>query len=140
MSLYIKAFAILFISFILLDVIWLGFIAKSFYISQFSKIGRIEDGEFKIVYWAGALVYVFMSIVVIYFVLPQITAETSILSVFGKGALLGLCMYGIYDMTNYATLKDWTIPLSLADMAWGIFLCGTVTSIYTILARTFDLN
>lgn len=140
MSFYLKAFAILFISFILLDLVWLGFIAKSFYIDQFSKIGRIENGEFKIVYWAGAAVYVFMSIAMIYFVLPQLGTDDSILSVFGKGALLGFCAYGIYDMTNYATLKDWTIPLSLVDMLWGTVLCGTVASIYKMLARVVDLN
>lgn len=140
MSFFIKAFAILFISFIVLDFIWLGVFAKSFYVGQLSKIGRIEDGEFKIVYWAGALVYVLLSIAIIYFVIPQIAPGDSILIVFGKGALLGLCMYGVYDMTNYATLKDWTISLSLADMAWGTFLCGTVTSIYKILAGVLDIN
>lgn len=134
MSDFLKAFAILFISFILLDLVWLGFIAKPFYMAQFSKIGRIEDGEFKIVYWAGAMVYVLMSIGLIYFVLPRIGVEDSLLVVFGKGALMGFCMYGIYDMTNYATLKDWTIPLSVVDMAWGTVLCGAVTSIYKILA------
>ena len=140
MSFFIKAFAILFVSFIVLDFVWLGYIAKPFYLSQFSKIGRIEDGEFKIIYWAGAAVYIFMSIAIIYFVLPRIGVDDSIAWIFAKGALFGLCAYGIYDFTNYATLKDWTIPLTLADIAWGTFLCGAVTSIYKMLAGIVDLN
>ena len=36
------------------------------------------------------------------------------------GAVLGLVAYGTYDITNLATLKNWSRdPGSLADLAWG---------------------
>lgn len=35
------------------------------------------------------------------------------------GGLFGLFAYGTYDLTNLATLKTWSLKLSLIDMAWG---------------------
>jgi len=123
----LKSFAVALVSFLLIDFVWLALVAKSFYIKHFAGIGRIEGDSFKILPWAGILVYVFMSIGLIYFVLPRVRFESSWLLVFLTGALFGLVSYGIYDMTNLATLKDWDITLALVDMAWGTFLCGLVT-------------
>lgn len=38
------------------------------------------------------------------------------------GAVVGLVAYGTYDLTNQATLKEWPLTLTLADMAWGCVL------------------
>ena len=38
------------------------------------------------------------------------------------GALFGFFAYGTYDLTNLATLKVWSLRVSLIDMAWGTFL------------------
>ena len=35
------------------------------------------------------------------------------------GALFGLVVYGVYDFTNYSTLRQWPLVLALADTAWG---------------------
>ena len=35
------------------------------------------------------------------------------------GALFGLVVYGVYDFTNYSTLRQWPFVLTLADVAWG---------------------
>ena len=39
-------------------------------------------------------------------------------------ALFGLVSYGVYDLTNQATLKLWSTRLSLVDMAWGAVITG----------------
>ncbi len=36
-----------------------------------------------------------------------------------KGALVGGTMYGFYDFTNWATLKEWTAYMTATDMGWG---------------------
>lgn len=38
------------------------------------------------------------------------------------GALFGLFCYMTYDLTNQATLRSWALRLTLADIAWGMFL------------------
>jgi uncharacterized membrane protein len=40
------------------------------------------------------------------------------------GALFGLFAYGTYDLTNLATLKVWSLKVSLIDIAWGAVLTG----------------
>ncbi|MBA8852936.1 putative membrane protein [Ochrobactrum sp. RC6B] len=38
------------------------------------------------------------------------------------GALLGFVAYATYDLTNQATLKNWSWTLTIADMVWGTLL------------------
>ena len=40
------------------------------------------------------------------------------------GAIFGLVAYGTYDLTNQATLKDWSPTVTAVDMAWGTLLTG----------------
>lgn len=129
----LKLFSVSLVSFLVLDYIWLGLIAKNIYLKHLATIGRIENGEFKIILWAGVAVYVLMSIGLVYFVIPKVRVESSWLWVFLIGALYGFISYGIYDMTNYATLKDYTLQLSAIDMIWGSVLCGTVTVITKVV-------
>lgn len=42
-----------------------------------------------------------------------------------RGAVLGFLAYATYDLTNMATLKVWSLKVSLIDMAWGTFLTAT---------------
>lgn len=35
------------------------------------------------------------------------------------GALFGFFTYATYDLTNYATLRNWTLQITLVDMAYG---------------------
>ena len=35
------------------------------------------------------------------------------------GALFGFCVYAAYDLTNLATLRGWSLTVSLVDLAWG---------------------
>jgi uncharacterized membrane protein len=45
-----------------------------------------------------------------------------------RGALFGFFAYAAYDLTNLATLKVWSLKVSLIDMAWGMFVTGTAAS------------
>lgn len=48
-----------------------------------------------------------------------------------NGAFFGLVAYGTYDLTNLATLKNWTLKISLIDMAWGTFASATASAVST---------
>jgi len=50
------------------------------------------------------------------------------------GGLFGLFAYGTYDLTNLATLKTWSLKLSLIDMAWGVCVSAVSSSIACALA------
>lgn len=56
-----------------------------------------------------------------------------------NGALLGLVAYATYDLTNHATLRDWPLAVTLADIAWGTVLtCVASTAGYLIASRFAD--
>lgn len=100
-----------FISAIILDVLWLGVIAKPL-ITKW--LAPWMTGGFKI--WPAAIVYVLLALGTTFFVLPKASSVgTAVL----WGALLGLIIYGVYDMTNLATISNWPWKFALTDMAWG---------------------
>ena len=125
----LKLYAVSFVSIILLDCVWLGFVAKKFYIEQLRPIGRIAGDSFQPVLWAAALVYVVLAIGIVQFALPKIAPDSSWISCFGVGALLGFVIYATYDLTNYATLKDYTLILTISDIAWGAIVGGVATCV-----------
>lgn len=44
------------------------------------------------------------------------------------GALFGFFAYATYDLTNLATLKVWSLKVSIIDIVWGTFLTGVTAS------------
>ncbi|MGE0632667.1 MAG: DUF2177 family protein [Pseudobdellovibrionaceae bacterium] len=122
----LKLFGVSLLSFAILDTIWLGALAKKIYIEKMAAIGRIENGQFHLEFTAVPFVYLLMSAAIVFFVLPRLQ-NTSITFSFFVGAFMGLIVYGVYDMTNMATLKDWSWSLSLIDMTWGCTIFGLVT-------------
>jgi uncharacterized membrane protein len=40
-----------------------------------------------------------------------------------------LFAYGTYDLTNYATLKPWTLQLAATDMVWGMVLTAVASTL-----------
>jgi uncharacterized membrane protein len=45
------------------------------------------------------------------------------------GALFGAIAYATYDLTNYATLRNWTLTITLLDIAWGAFASGIAATV-----------
>ena len=60
-----------------------------------------------------------------------------VLTALGLGALFGLVAYGVYDLTNQATLKIWSTRLSLVDMGWGAVLTGLAAAAGCLAAQRF---
>ena len=52
--------------------------------------------------------------------LQESAASTALL----YGALFGFFAYATYDMTNYATLRNWSLAVSLVDIFWGTCVTG----------------
>jgi uncharacterized membrane protein len=56
------------------------------------------------------------------------------------GALFGLFCYATYDLTNQATLKNWSIAITVADIAWGMFMTGASASLGYVIANSLKLK
>jgi len=106
-----------------LDSLWLGS-RFSYYQTLFADI---QKSPLTIRFLPALAVYILIALAIWYFVF-QVASESiskNPAKAFVVGATLGFSMYGLYDLTNYATLKGYTLEMTLVDMAWGTFLCGT---------------
>ena len=96
-----------------LDMLWLGVIAKSFYMQG---IGHLMAERPNVAVAVGFYVLYALGIVV-FAVAPGEAGGWS--RTLALGAMFGFFAYATYDLTNLATLKNWPISVTLVDMAWG---------------------
>lgn len=119
---FFKLYLIAFIVFLVIDAIWLGFVANKFYRNQIGFIMKATPN-----YVAAIIFYLLFIVGLVYFVIqPGIEAE-SIGKVLLGGLLFGLITYATYDLTNLATLKDWPLTVTIIDLIWGSTLSISVS-------------
>ena len=110
-----------------LDYIWLGIFASNLYKKELGGFLRLSGDAMEPIVWAALLVYVAIPAGIVLFALPRVSPDSLIGSSLLWGALYGLVVYTIYDMTNYSLLRDWPLRVSLIDICWGVFLNGIGT-------------
>jgi uncharacterized membrane protein len=116
--------------FFVIDMIWLGVVAKGFYRRY---LGSLMSPK---VNWISALLFYLLFIVglLVFVVRPALVEGSPLLALF-YGALFGLISYATYDLTNLATLKDWPLLVTVVDLIWGTFLGGAVSFVSALLGR-----
>lgn len=53
------------------------------------------------------------------------------------GALFGFFAYATYDLTNFATMKVWSLRVTVLDIGWGVLLTAIAASAGASLALKF---
>jgi uncharacterized membrane protein len=89
-------------------------------------ISNITGSALKFNWRAGALVYVLIALGITAFVLPQAETVTEALK---YGALFGLVVYGVYDLTNVSIFGGYDVGFALADITWGVFVSAVTSAI-----------
>ncbi len=86
--------------------------------------------------WKAALAFyaLYLTGISVFAIAPGLRAGRP-LAALGWGALFGLVAYGVYDLTNQATLKVWATRLSLIDMAWGALITGVAALVGCLAAQ-----
>src|SRR3954471_5349378 len=95
-------------AFVVLDGLWLGVLMKDFYRTQLAPIVRLADGTIAPNWPAALVVYVLLGTGIALFVVPR-APTVPLAAVYG--ALFGVVVYGVYDFTNYSTLRQWPLTL-----------------------------
>ncbi len=126
---YILTFAVFFI----VDMAWLGFVAKDIYKKYLGNF--LSDN----VNWIAAFVFYLLFVVgvFIFAILPAVEKD-SLRSAIIMGALFGFFTYATYDLTNLATLKDWPITIVFIDIIWGMVLTGIVSTAGFYIVKYFQ--
>jgi uncharacterized membrane protein len=116
------------LTFVAADMAWLGTMASRLYRPTLGDIAISGVNLppaiiFYAIYPIGLLIFA------IYPALRSGSLATAALS----GALFGFFTYATYDLTNYATLRNWTLQLTLVDVAWGTLLAAMVSTVAFIV-------
>ena len=127
-------FSIFFTSlfFLIIDIIWLSLSVKSFYRPNLGNL--IHDSP---IMWAAVLFYLVYVIGLSILVLQPAIDQNSIFKAFYTGIIFGLAAYGTYNLTNMATIKDWSTKVVFVDMIWGGVLTGTSCSLGLYITKKF---
>ncbi|WP_095180676.1 DUF2177 family protein [Pseudomonas sp. Irchel 3F6] len=117
------------LTFLLLDGIWLGLLMAPTYREllgslMLDKPLLLPAAVFYCLYVIGCVVFV---------VLPALSWQRAA----KLGALFGLVAYGTYDLTNWATLRDWSVQVSLMDWAWGTVATAVACTVGYLVAKRF---
>ena len=131
---FIKLYAIALPVFFAIDMIWLGLVTKNFYRSQ---IGTLLKPDIN---WTAAIIFYLLFIVgLVLFVITPAINKSSWTYALLFGALFGLVCYATYDLTNFATLKDWPLLVTIVDLVWGAVLAASVSIMTYFIAGKIGL-
>jgi len=112
------------IIFITIDSIYLHIIKNNFQ----KQIQKVQGSTIQVNFLGAALCYVFLIIGINYFIIKP---RKSISDAF----LLGLVIYGVYETTNYALFKNWSILTVFIDTLWGGILFAITTYLVYLFSR-----
>lgn len=116
------------VTFLAVDMLWLGTMASRFYKPT---LGDIAISGVNLP--PAILFYAIYPVGLIIFAIDPALKTGSWTAALIYGALFGFFTYATYDLTNQATLRNWTTLLTLVDIAWGTVL-GAITSVVGVLA------
>jgi uncharacterized membrane protein len=115
--LLISAILLISIDFVYLNVI------KDFFINQ---VQRVQGSSIQINYLGVAICYILLIAGINYFIIKP---RKSVNEAF----LLGIVIYGVYETTNYALFKNWSLITTIIDTLWGGVLFASTTYIVNLL-------
>jgi uncharacterized membrane protein len=129
---FVKIYLITLPIFFAIDMIWLGFIAKDFYREN---VGQLLSPNIN---WIAAIIFYLMFIAgLVIFVISPAIEKTSWTHALIYGTFFGLITYATYDLTNLATLKDWSLKVTIVDLIWGMVLSASVSTISYFISNKF---
>lgn len=125
------AYLLIILMTLVIDMVYLSFLMKGFYDLQLSAFERT------IRIFPALIVWTMIPVGIIIFVLPK---SKEIRKTALYGAIFGFIVYGVYDFTNYAILKDYSLIMTIVDLAWGTFLCSLVSFLGKLIWIRLELD
>lgn len=113
-----------------IDALWLSMMGPALYRPTLGDILltdlRITPAiVFYAIYPVGLLVFA---------VLPGLRSGSAVAAI-GLAALFGAIAYATYDLTNFATLRNWTLQLTVLDIAYGAAASALAAFVSLLVVR-----
>ena len=113
--------------FLIIDITWVSLHARSAFEQWAQSVTSYSPGSANPRLVAAAIAYALLATALCVFV---VRPDQRWPRAFVRGALLGLCLYGVFDFTNkgiFGDLYPW--DLLATDLAWGSLALGTAAGI-----------
>ena len=120
---FFRQWAVGLVAFVAIDFLWIGVVANGFYRRELGSLLRTSGDKLDPRLLPALLLYTLVVAGIILFALPRARAG-SLLDAMLWSAAFGLIAYSVYDLTNYATLRDFPLRVVVVDMAWGAVVCA----------------
>lgn len=118
--------------FFLMDMVWLGVVAKGIYGKYLGHLMRPVPN------WPAAVAFYLMFIVgLIIFVIQPALKNHSLPYALLYGGMFGFFTYMTFDMTALAVLKDYPWQIVIVDTIWGVVLAGSVCSLTYLVSSKY---
>jgi uncharacterized membrane protein len=127
---YLKLYVATLVTFLAIDMIWLGLIARRFYAKYLGFLLSAKP------IWSAAILFylLFVAGILVFVVLPCLHVNSA-KRVLLLGTLFGLVTYGTYDLTNLALVKEWPWIVTAVDMCWGAILAAIVSYVGFMIGK-----
>lgn len=127
MSLLLRPFAVGLVTFLALDLVWIGVLANQFYKRELGGMLRMDGDNLAIRMGPALVLYPMIILGLQLFALPK-AAPGDLLAAAFWGGLFGFIAYGVYDLTNFATLATYSLRMTVVDMLWGLVLSAATAA------------
>lgn len=129
---HLVAWAVTFVVLLVIDMIWLGVVAKGMYQEAMGDLMSPNPrlafaAVFYLIYPIGLLVFA---------IVPGLAAQ-GVMRAALMGGLFGMFCYATYDLTNLAVIRNWPLALSFIDIAWGTLVSGVAAAAGAATLRWF---
>ena len=122
MKILLTAYGAAALAFLAIDAVWLSTMANLLYRPL---LGDLLAPGFRL---APAIFFYAIYIAgIVFFAVRPALATGRLATAALNGAALGFVAYGTYDLTNQATLRDWPVIITVADMVWGTVLTASAS-------------
>lgn len=132
MTKYLVCYAVVFLSMLVIDAIWLGVVVKDFYKSQ---IGHLMADQVNFV--AAGLFYFVYPMGLVYFASAVGLDSGEWKDTAVRGLIFGFVAYCTYDLSNLATLRGFPAQFAAVDIVWGSCVSAVAATAGMVVAKQF---
>ena len=127
---YVAAYLVAAVVFMVMDAGWLTVMGARLYKPALGDLMLDKPALAP-----AALFYLVYLFGVIYFCVAPAQASGQWRTAAMNAAVFGLCAYATYDLTNQATLRIWSVRVTVADLVWGVIVTTSAASTSFFLTR-----
>jgi uncharacterized membrane protein len=113
------------VTFLALDAAWISQVATPWMKKTVPHLRATSPNV-----WAAVAFYIlYLSVLLILFILPGLTHKIGYQTLAFQTFLFGFTAYATYDLTNLAVMKGYPLSMALTDMFWG----GLLTMVTSLI-------